>query len=47
MYQLTPRNGTPFASIWIGAKLTDFNGQGSFDLVSHGPPLTKKSPYWW
>ncbi|CAF1130226.1 unnamed protein product [Rotaria sordida] len=46
MYQKTPRNGTQFASIWIGAKLVDWSGKGQYNLVSHGPSLTKISPYW-
>lgn len=47
MFQRTPLNGTYFASVWLGAKLADWNGQGTFDLVSYGPPLTKDSFYWW
>lgn len=43
----TPREGIYFGSVWIGAKLIDFNGTGSFEWVSHGPTLTKRSPYWW
>ena len=47
MFQRTPREGQAFASIWIGAKLTTLAGDGQFDLVSHGPALTKKTSQWW
>ncbi|CAF3695332.1 unnamed protein product [Rotaria sp. Silwood1] len=46
MFQKTPRNGTNFASIWIGAKLADWSGEGKYDLISHGPSITKRNPYW-
>jgi hypothetical protein len=47
MYQRTPRNGTYFGSIWIGAKLLDWSGDGKYELVSHGPILNKKNAHWW
>ena len=47
MLQQAPHNGTYFASIWIGARLTNWSHVGKYDLVSHGPILTTKSPYWW
>ncbi len=46
MLQRTTINGTRFASIWIGAKLLDWHTR-TFELVSHGPSITKDSPYWW
>lgn len=47
MWQRTPRNATYFASVWIGAKLADWTGDGKYNLVSYGPSLTKMSSYWW
>ena len=47
MNERTPLEAKLFGTVWIGAKLIDFNGAGSFELVSHGPTLTKRSPYWW
>ncbi|CAF3142517.1 unnamed protein product [Rotaria sp. Silwood2] len=46
MFEKTPRNATNFASIWIGAKLADWSGEGKYDLVSHGPSITKRNSYW-
>lgn len=43
----TPNDGTRFASVWIGAKLADWSGMGTYDLVSQGPAITKDSSYWW
>ena len=45
--QRTPREGKKFASFWIGARMADWNGDGRYDLVSHGPKLTKRHPKWW
>jgi hypothetical protein len=47
MFQRVPQDGTYFGSIWIGAKLADWSGDGSFNLVSHGPLLTKRNQNWW
>ncbi|CAF1262346.1 unnamed protein product [Adineta steineri] len=46
MYQRVPQDGAYFGSIWLGAMLTDWRGDGTFKLVSHGPSFTKKSQYW-
>ncbi|CAF1309499.1 unnamed protein product [Rotaria magnacalcarata] len=46
MIQRTPQNGTRFASIWIGARFTNWSRVGTYDIVSHGPLLTTSSPYW-
>ncbi|CAF3390944.1 unnamed protein product [Rotaria socialis] len=46
MTQRTPQNGTRFASIWIGARLTNWSRVGTYDIVSHGPLLTTSSRYW-
>ncbi|UJR14866.1 hypothetical protein I4U23_001851 [Adineta vaga] len=46
MPQRVPQDGTYFGSIWIGARLADWRGDGRFDLVSHGLPLTKKNQHW-
>jgi hypothetical protein len=47
LFQRTPSNGTSFASVWIGAQLTDWSGAGTVELVSHGPTITKDTYYWW
>lgn len=47
MFQQIPQNGSYFGSVWLGAKLADWRGEGRYDLVSYGPPLTKTSHYWW
>jgi len=47
MFQRIPQTGSNFASIWLGAKLADWSGDGRYDLVSYGPALTKTSFYWW
>jgi hypothetical protein len=47
MFSRTPRDGTAFGSIWLGAQLADWNGDGRYNLVSHGPSLTKRNPNWW
>jgi hypothetical protein len=47
MLQRIPQNGSYFGSIWLGARLADWSGEGSYNLVAYGPPLTKNSFYWW
>ena len=47
MFQRTPRDGLTFASFWIGARLAKLEGDGQFNLVAHGPALTKTNSHWW
>lgn len=47
MFLRTPINGTRFASVWLGARLLNWYGAGTYELVAHGPPITKDSYYWW
>lgn len=47
MYQRIPQNGSYFASVWIGARLFDWRGDGTYNLVSYGPALKKSNPHWW